>query len=190
MRTKELKIIDSLKNGKNKEHIDMLYKEYFPKIKKHIVYNSGNTDDALDIFHDTILILHKKIIQNQLDIDSNLEGFIFVTAKNLWINNRNKKNAREKRESTYAEQKDEYIFLEKLENKEKITTIKKTFNLLDAKCKEILSLTILTDIPMEEISERLGYSNGNVLKTLNYRCKKKLKEMISKNMGLSDFLAK
>jgi RNA polymerase sigma factor (sigma-70 family) len=190
VRTKELKIIDSLKNGENKEHINMLYEEYFPKIRKYITYNSGSLDDALDIFHDTILILHKSILQNKLEQLDKLEGFIYVTAKNLWINNRNKKNARELRESKYAESNEDNYYLEKIENSEKISSIKNAFNQLEEKCREILSLTILTDIPMDEISDRLGYSNGNVLKTLNYRCKKKLKNLIYQTPGLTNFLSK
>jgi RNA polymerase sigma factor (sigma-70 family) len=188
--SKERKIIDTLKNGGKKEHVNMLYDFYFPKIRNYIMKNSGSMDDALDVFHDTVLIFHRQIIENKIDKYDKLEGFLFVTAKNVWISNRTKEINRHQREAKFAEDKNSYSFLEKMENSERISMVKATFNLLGEKCKELLNLTILTDIPMEEISDRLGYSSGSVAKTLNYRCKKKLQDLIKKTPGLTSFLTK
>lgn len=150
--------------------------------------NNGSYDDAMDVFHDAILVLHQNAMNHKLDKYDKLEGFLFVTSKNLWITNRKKEKARADREARYAEEKLSDTHRSKVQDNGNVQGILNTLSLLGEACKEMLSLSVLSDIPMEEISQRLGYSNADVAKATNYRCKKKLQELIRSKPELVTFL--
>ncbi len=188
MTSEELKIVNSLRTGQGGSHIKILYDKFFPKIRKYVMRNNGSYDDAMDVFHDTILVLHQNAMNQKLDKYDKLEGFLFVTAKNLWITSRTKEKARTEREARYAEDKLSDSVFSKVSDTSGVNGILNTLSLLGESCKEILSLSVLTDIPMEEISQRLGYSNADVAKATNYRCKKKLQDLIRSKPELVSFL--
>ena len=50
--------------------IKYVYKEYYPIIKFLITTNSGSDSDAEDIFQDALIILYKKILEENLVLTS------------------------------------------------------------------------------------------------------------------------
>ena len=62
-----------------------LYKLHFPKIKAFVLKNSGNADDARDVFQETMIVLIDKINKPDFVLSSSLGTFLFAVSKNIWF---------------------------------------------------------------------------------------------------------
>ncbi|MCG8698694.1 MAG: hypothetical protein MI922_11635, partial [Bacteroidales bacterium] len=86
-------IIECLKTGNNSKALEFLYLDIFPKVKSYVISNSGNEDDALDIFQDAIVTLCNQIKLKKFNPEYQVAGFVYSVCRNMWINRakRNKK---------------------------------------------------------------------------------------------------
>jgi len=64
--------------------LNWLYDNYLPSIRSYLFNNSGNEQDASDVFQDTIIILYKQIKGNKLKLTTDLKGYFFGIARNIW----------------------------------------------------------------------------------------------------------
>ena len=46
--------------------------------------NSGSDDDVSDVFQDTIIVLYNQIADNNLNLTTDLKGYFFGIARNVW----------------------------------------------------------------------------------------------------------
>jgi hypothetical protein len=63
--------------------------------------------------------------------------------------------------------------------------LKQLFSNIGEKCLELLHYTIYTEILMEDIAIRMGFSSVNAVKMQQVRCKQKLIEEMNKNPQLA-----
>ena len=77
-------LLDKLRQEENDSY-SLLYKKYFPSIANYIEQNSGNDQDAEDIFQESIIILLGKVRQSDFNLTSSLKTYLFSIAKNLWL---------------------------------------------------------------------------------------------------------
>ena len=76
-------LIKGLKE-QNSRCIKYLYREYFPLAKSIVERNSGNYEDAEDLFQDSIVVLYKRITKDNVTLKCSLKTFFFGICKNLW----------------------------------------------------------------------------------------------------------
>lgn len=175
----DFKIIESIRAGSNDKALSYLYDKPLRKIRKHILRNNGSTEDANDIFQDAVLILFYQIKKDKYNTEHNLDSFLYAVAKNLWIDKirREKKmfNKNLSKEQEYSDLDDQ---LKNLISKEKTHAFKIVFQKLDDKCQQILQYAIFDKLSMNDISAKMGYTNGNVAKSTHYRCKQYLMRLI------------
>lgn len=181
-------ILVNLRNEKQNEAIKLLYQYVFPTVRSFIIKNSGNKEQAEDIFHDAIIILFQKSKEfnhNAIDV----KAYLYTIAKNLWIS-----KARRDAKVVYNEILHEYDSsydsdIEKhLLTQEKELAMEAILNKLGTACKELLKLTFYEDYSLKEAAEKLNISNAEVAKTKQYRCKKKLMTLINKNEGFKQLM--
>ena len=65
-------LIANLRKG-NRSSYEALYKENFTPVERFIVNNSGTTDDAKDIFQDTLLVLFSKLKGDNFELTASLK---------------------------------------------------------------------------------------------------------------------
>lgn len=170
-------IIKAIKSNKADKVLLFLYKSLEPKIRNWIRKNNGNKQEAQDIFQDSILAFYSYVIKDKFDPNSNLESFIFVIAKNKWINYT-------RSQSKKTNLKEDIGFVEETsfeQTKNKQGLIDQLLKELGETCKEILTYTIFYNLSMEDVCIRLGFKNPNTAKTKNYKCKQRLKNLINAN---------
>ena len=46
--------------------------------------NSGSQDDVSDVFQDSIIVLYKQITEENLNLTTDLKGYFFGIARNVW----------------------------------------------------------------------------------------------------------
>ena len=79
----DIDIITGVRNQDDKV-LNWLYDNYFSSVKKHILSNSGSNEDVYDVFQDTIIVLYNQITDDKLNLSSDLKGYFFGIARNIW----------------------------------------------------------------------------------------------------------
>jgi RNA polymerase sigma factor (sigma-70 family) len=185
----DFKIIECIREGSNDRVLAYLYDKPLQKIRKYILSNSGTREDANDIFQDAVVILFNQVKKNKYNEAFEIDGFLYSVARNLWID----KMRREKRMvgNDFIQGTDPSDFSDHLKDlivKEKSAALRKVFERLDEKCRNILLYVIYEKLNMKEISERMGYNNENVAKSNHYRCKQYLSKMVKEDKELLNLL--
>lgn len=162
-----------------------MYDNIFPKVKSYVTQNSGNEDDALDIFQDAIICLCKYIKQGKFNEKYEVAGFLYSVSRNLWIN-KVKKESRitELEESTDI--KEDYDFSNDIITDQKARTIREVIKQLGEKCYQLLQYAFYQKRSNSEICEIMGYSTVNAVKTQKYKCKQKLVALVESNKGFKE----
>lgn len=190
MLDKDVDILSAIRSGKDDKVLKFLYSDFYPSVRKYICSNSGNTDEAFDIFQESIIILFKQVKLDKFDDAYPVKSFLFTVSKNLWIN-------RVKRMNRSISLPDDMEFVEtnksvlhNLIDEERNNLVHYLLNQLGENCKQILHYTVFENLSMKEICKKLGYSSENAVKTRNYKCKQRLLELIKSNKIISGELLK
>mgnify|MGYP001595827228 CR=1 FL=1 len=81
--------------------LEYIYKKFYPSVQAFVNNNSGNDDDARDIFQEAIVHVWRK-----RDIFQRIEpGLVYLQIKRIAINRARQDLRRKKREELYAEDK-------------------------------------------------------------------------------------
>ncbi|MBQ4805779.1 RNA polymerase sigma factor, sigma-70 family [Aquimarina amphilecti] len=160
--------------------IAQIYNKNFPSIKKFILLNSGNTEDAEDIFQKSLIQIIIRYKREKFSISGDFDAYLMAICKNLW---RRELNLHKKRVTNVekVEVHDEYIdsSFALLEQKRQELFIEK-FAEITGNCKEILTL-FFAKTPYEEIVANTEYSSELVVRQRVFKCKKRLAELIKKD---------
>lgn len=160
--------------------MEHLYSGVFPKVKAYIISNSGNKDDALDIFQDAIVILCKQIRENRYNSKYEIAAFLYTVSKNLWIN-KVKKDNRQTEFSENFKEAEHHDFTDDIITDQKASILQKAIRELGKKCFELLQYAFYQKLSGEEICAKMGFATVNAVKTQKYKCKQKLIKMIEMN---------
>jgi RNA polymerase sigma factor (sigma-70 family) len=172
------KIIEGIKQGE-RATLGYLYSDCYPTIKFLITSNSGNENDAEDIFQDALVIIYQKIIKNDLVLTSSFKTFLYSVCRNLWLQRLDRRAISVgflEKESINNLQEILQIDFEDPENL-KFRVYQKHFLKLSKDCQKILRL-FLDKMPLEDIAEEMGFKTQKYAKTRKYMCKEKLKNKI------------
>jgi len=183
---RDKEIITAIKEGKDDKVLNELYQGILPKVTSYIRNNSGSEEEAFDIFQDAVLCFFKLVINNKFDEKYDVSGFIFTVSRNCWINRVKKLNRHISVDTNESKELEEHGFLESIYDQERRDLVKMLFSQLELKCKEILTYTVYQNMTMEDICSRMGFASENAAKTTNYRCKKKLMNLVKSSSLYSE----
>ncbi len=146
-------------------------------IQNWIKHNRSARTDAVDLVHDSFLLMIYKI-RHDVEFDGHITTYWFGIAKNMWLN-------QHKKDSRVILVQDEEEFYEvdhdtperQLLIREEFREAEKLFNRLGHKCRDILLLWI-QHYTMEEIAERLHLTGPIMARKIKYECFKKVKKML------------
>jgi RNA polymerase sigma factor (sigma-70 family) len=82
-RVTDISIIEGVRKQDDKI-LNWLYDNYLPTVKKHVINNSGSIEDVSDVFQDTIIVLYNQITEGSLSLTTDLKGYFFGIARNVW----------------------------------------------------------------------------------------------------------
>lgn len=165
----------------DEDALKYLYKKYYGMIVKMIVKNQGNEQEAKDIFQEALIIFWQKLNNGQLTLTSKISTYLYSVCLNLW----RKELKRKSRLSHEEKDSREY---QQNEQKESHQIIHQCIESLGETCQKVLTYYYFDRFSMQEIAEKLGFSNTDTAKTKKYKCKKKLDQLIKAKYSESDFL--
>lgn len=167
----------------------LLYEKVWPNVKRYVKKNSGDEDNAKDIFHDGILKIIVMVKENRLDPDIDIGAYLYIMCRNFWI----EKARRDRRMDITDENLDYKSFdnssFTELLRSEKAAAMEEVLETIGEKCRELLKLTFYSEYSLEKAAEILGFSGADVAKSTQYRCKKKLVEKIKTSAIFNELLA-
>jgi RNA polymerase sigma factor (sigma-70 family) len=162
--------------------LNYVYDNYFQTIKNHVKRNSGTDDDVSDVFQDTIIALYKQISDNNLTLTSDLKGYFFGIAKNIWnVQLRYKKRVTEL-DIDIEDETDADEFNDPLLER----VMSRAFQKLMIDCQTVL--TLFSDgCSYEEIAIKMNHKNETYARRKKYLCKEALIELIKKDSEYREY---
>lgn len=174
---KEHEIPALIRLGNDQKVVKHIYAQVLPMVKRYVTKNNGSTDDAMDIFHDALMTYYEQVLNGQFDEKYKTFGYIYRLSVFRWIN----KCKKDKNMTLVADFPDiEQVFDRRQSTKEGLMIINEVFGQLGDKCAEILHYTIFTEILMEDIMLKMGFSSIDATRMQHMRCKQKLLKIIEK----------
>ena len=181
-------IVEGLRD-KDHEIIRFLYRNYFDSIQGLILKNSGNTEDAEDIFQDALIVVYKKIRDNELKLSCSLKTYLYAISRNLWLQKlQNKQNKNTEFVDIADENEEPFELNENFVEHEKYNLYQKHFIKLSEDCQRVLKL-FLKKVSLKEITKIMNFNSVDYTKTRKYLCKKTLKERILNDPACRKYVA-
>lgn len=175
------KIVDAIRNGQDSKYIDLVYSNFLKKANKIVYDGGGRKEDAKDLLHDTLLSFFKYVKDCNYAPTIDVEAFLYVSAKNKWIN----KAVRDKKIEYIEAYKEgglqEVSPLINIFSKERAEAVTQILNNLGDRCKQLLQLIYYEDKTMKEICEIMNYGSADAAKTKHYKCKQRMEDVINEN---------
>lgn len=166
--------------------VRVLYREHFGLLSRYILNNSGNEQDAEDIFQEVMVAFISLVQAGRFRGESSIRTFLFSLNKNIWLNELKRRGRAMAREEKYEKQNGpgEITADIAIELQQTKDDLMKVINELGENCKKILLLFYFEERSMKEILEHLPYENEQVVRNKKSKCLKKLEQIIAGNTNL------
>jgi len=155
-----------------------LYIGYFPMVLQLIINNSGDGDDAKDIYQEAIIILYNKVKTGDFELSSKLKTYIYSVCRRLWLKRLSQMN----RYGGDIKDFQEYLAVDDETERQNDRDIQfnkmgDALKLLGEPCKTIIEDFYIHNRSMQEICDTFGYTNADNAKTQKYKCLQRLKKL-------------
>jgi RNA polymerase sigma factor (sigma-70 family) len=175
-------LLKGLRNKKT-DCIRQFYRDFFPLTKTFVERNSGNLEDAEDVFHDGLIVLYEKITTETVSLNCTLKTYFYSICKNIWMQRLDRKWRLMYKDTLVQEPTEEYdpmAFTINEEKLEKTRLYHLHFKNLPEDCQKII-LLFLGQVPFKEIAKKMGLKSEAYAKTRKYLCKNMLRKRILKD---------
>lgn len=175
-------IIEGIRKQDDKT-LNWLYDNYFPSVKSHVIKNHGTQDDVSDVFQDSIIVLYKQICDGSLVLTTDLKGYFFGVARNIWNGHFRKKRDMEELndeipDDSSPEEAYDPIF-------ERI--VSRAFQKLTPEFQNVLTL-FSEGYSYEKIAIEMNLKDENYARRKKYLCKEALIEKIKEDPEYQEYL--
>lgn len=178
----DINIIAGVRNQDDKV-LNWLYDNYFQSVRNHVLKNSGSDDDVSDVFQDAIIVLYNQITEDKLRLTSDLKGYFFGIARNVWNSQLRKKQKTIELEFDLPDE-------EETEDQSDPTLeriISRVFQRLKPDQQMILNL-FSDGLSYEEIAMKMNLKNEVYARRKKYLCKEALLEFVKEDPEYQEYL--
>ena len=169
-------IIDDLK-GENNKAFGQLYKAYFGMVNRFVINNNGRTDDAEDIFQDTMIVLLGKLRQDDFQLTASIKTYIMAISKNMWLKRLRTAN----RETEFTDVLDNKFYNEinlAIENEKTYVDKLQTYmHKITKHCQGLIHDMFFKEKAIEQIQKEYGYSTKHNAQNQKYKCVEQIKKV-------------
>jgi RNA polymerase sigma factor (sigma-70 family) len=178
----DITIIEGVRN-QDEKILNWLYDNYFQSVSQHVLKNSGSSEDVSDVFQDSIIVLYKQISENDLNLTTDLKGYFFGVARNVW-------NAQLRRKQRTTELT---IDLADEEGSEEIIdlilerVVSRAFQKLKPDQQSVLNL-FSEGYSYEEIALKMNLKNESYARRKKYLCKEILIGLVKEDPEYHEYM--
>lgn len=178
-------IVDAILLG-NQLVVSKLYEDEFPKIVRLILKNSGNLENAKDIFQDGLVLLIENVLNKKIDLTESFSSYLYGICRILWLNHLKsiKKKIKFREDYSYLQAKFNF-----LENENPPANYENIFIFIESmgnSCKKLLEFYYYRNMSWEEIAEELGYASEGSARNQKYKCLERIRKQLAEKDEISD----
>jgi RNA polymerase sigma factor (sigma-70 family) len=158
--------------------IEAIYRDNYPMVQAFILNNSGNGDEARDIFQEAMIVLFEKATSGSFELNCLLKTYIYSVCRRLWL----KRLQQLQRYGSLVENVedilsvDEDLGLHEKHNAD-FVLMETAMSKIGEPCKSLLDAYYIQKKNMQEIAADFGYTNADNAKTQKYKCLLRLKKL-------------
>ncbi len=172
---------DQLKSGDNTRLKFIFEANSAYCINRLLAEHSCSFEDAQDIYTEAILNFRENIVTNKIEFLKDTKAYLYATCRNLHLVNLKKKErvhqaVFETYDTSYAEDFDDHEQVWYRERLSKLT--EEAMASLPDKCQQILKAFYFDKLNMDEIANKMSFTNSNVAKVSKSRCFQKLMDKV------------
>lgn len=164
--------------------LSYIYKQYYYKVNAFIRKNSGSDDDVSDIFQEAIIVIYRKLKENDLLFENrSFETYLFSVCRLLWLKSlRNIRAEKEKINESlpFTEEVYDDDLNNVIEKNERYLLYQKHFRNISTDCQKILQM-FFDKVPIREITQVMGFKSEKYVKSRKFKCKELLIERIKQD---------
>lgn len=153
-----------------------IYDTHFEMVRKFILINSGTVNDAEDIFQDTLIVLDRKLEEENFVLTAKLKTYIMGISKNLWYkklrNNHLFVRLDEFHGGDYDQELSSFIEQEKSYAEKLLNVISR----ISSHCNRLINDIFFLSKPIKEIQKIYGYTSKHNAQNQKYKCMEQLKK--------------
>lgn len=162
----------------DKKAVEAIYRDNFNMVQSLIINNNGSSDDAKDVFQETMIVLYEKARQGNFELNCQIKTFVYSIARRIWL----KRLQQQNRFSTPGDSIEEVVNVEEdLDSHEQrnaeFEMMEQAINHLGEPCKGLIEAYYLQKQNMQDIAARFGYTNADNAKNQKYKCLMRLKKI-------------
>ncbi len=174
----EEEFIEGLKKD-NRQIMNRLYKIHYPMILHFICSNSGTEDEAKDVYQEAFIVLYENLQKTDFQLNCKIKTYIYSICRRLWLKNLYLKNK-------FLGKLDDFEEFINYEEEQPSDESEIMFNQMEdglvklgEPCRTVLEDYYINKLNMNQIAEKMGYTNADNAKTQKYKCLNRLKKLMN-----------
>lgn len=161
--------------------LSQLYRQHYPMVSQLVINNSGSTDDAKDIYQETLIVLFEKVSAGDFELNCQLKTFIYAVARRLWLKQLAQRGRSPLiRANQFDEEPAEAIaddLADHIRRDQQFEQMAESLTRLGEPCRTLLEDFYIRHLSMQAITDKFGYTNSDNAKTQKYKCLTRLKRL-------------
>jgi RNA polymerase sigma factor (sigma-70 family) len=186
----EVELLNALQQGRPPDDaIRQLYRSYFDMAWGFVRQNSGNQQDAEDIFQEVVIRFIELVQKQKFRGETSVNNFLYSITRHIWLNELKRRGRAQRRELKYDREADKGEEGQDnwLAEQEIRTQLMRLIEELGEACKKILVAFYYEGRPMREILGMMDYQNEQVLRNKKYKCMVQLEERLTGDARLTEY---
>jgi len=172
-------LLRSSRQSNNDKGFRFMYSNYLGMVQNVVLNNSGDVQEAEDIFQDGLIVLFNQAKKKDFELRCTVKTYLYSICRNLWL----KKLRKSSRMVELTETVKQFVTVEEsqlktLEITEEKEIVANYLNQLSEGCQKILKYFYFERRRMTEIAELMGLANEQGAKNKKSMCMKKLKSLM------------
>src|SRR5450759_1328414 len=178
----DISIIEGVRKQDDKV-LNWLYDNYLQSVKSYVLKNSGAQEDVSDVFQDSIIALYKQISEDNLNLTTDLKGYFFGIARNVWNAQLRKKQRTTELDIDLADEDE----MEEINDPIIERVVSRAFQKLKPDQQTVLNL-FSEGHSYEDIALKMNLKNETYARRKKYLCKEVLLELVKEDPEYQEYL--
>jgi RNA polymerase sigma factor (sigma-70 family) len=178
----DIEIIEGIRN-QDVTILNWIYDNYYRLVRDYVVKNSGYDDDVSEVLQDSVITLYEQIVDNNLNLTTDLKGYFFGIVRNIWNAQLRRKQKTTELISDHADndandENSEHM-LEKI--------VSRAFAKLKPDQQTVLRL-FAEGNSYEEIALKMNLKSEEYARRKKYLCKESLLDLVKEDPEYHEYL--
>lgn len=163
--------------GENNTAFRQIYKAYFGMVNRFVTNISGKTNDAEDLFQDTMIVLIEKLRKDDFELTASIKTYIMAISKNLWF----KQLRHAGREVEFTDVRDNQFYEEidlAIEDEKSYKDKLQTFiHRVSKHCQGLIHDMFFKEKSIDQIQKNYGYSTRHNAQNQKHKCVEQIRKV-------------